>query len=115
MKSRLIIGWLLFGAYAIAQSADDSAMYLKSFQEAAQRPEVAPGQPIRNGVSVTYVDATMEDILGTTSDEAHSLARIGFRCENDVRNLDAGMSALIFESRLELAESNRISDAVASN
>jgi len=117
MKFRFIPGCLLFAACVLAQGADDSAMYLQFFHEAAHRPEVAPGQPVSttmNGVPTTYVEATMEDTLGITSDEAHSLAKIGLLCESDVNKLDASVSDLVFESRLELADSDKTSEAVAA-
>ncbi len=113
MKFRVMIGCVLFAACALAQSTDDSAMYLQFFHEAAHRAEVPPGQPVSGTSPATYVDPTMEDTLGITSDEGRPLVKIALQCETDVWNLDASMRTLIFESRLELAESDKVSEAVA--
>ena len=116
MKFRVILACVLFALCAPAQSMDDSAMYLQFFHEAAHRPEAAPGQPIStvNGIPANYTGPTLEDTLGITSDQAHSLVKIGLLCVNDVASLDDSMRSLIFESRLELADSNKISEAVAA-
>jgi hypothetical protein len=132
MRGRLVIAGLVlfaFGSVPVlcqtspAPAASDSALYLSFFQEAAHQSAAAHtvslSQPLMlNGqptglIQPELIQPSMQDFIGINDREAQSVVDASAGCLADINSLDAGVRALVFETRLRAANDDKPSDALA--
>jgi hypothetical protein len=100
---------------AQTEPAIDSTVYFAFFREAAGHVVLPPKSklPTLNGETTDLVPQSIQDAMGITDREAKAVVDAATGCDDEINALEASVRAVVFETRLRVANDEKPSDAVA--